>query len=73
MRALRSLLDDSLHSLRSELRGAVTDLHVEMLKQFHQAQMEQQQQLEQFAQRFESMLGEVKQLRDDYQQLKHIY
>jgi len=73
LQALRGLLDDSLHSLRMELRSSVSDLHVEMIKQFYQAQMEQQQQMDTFARRFEEMIVEVKQLRDDYQQLKHIY
>lgn len=70
---LRSMLDDSLYSLRSEMRSQISELHVEMLKQFHQAQLDQSRALEGLMARFEKAVEEVRELREDYKQLKHIY
>ena len=70
---LRSMLDDSLYSLRSEMRAQISDLHVEMLKQFHAAQLDQSRALDAFMARFEKAVEEVRELREDYKQLKHIY
>ena len=67
------MLDDSLYSLRSELSGQVSDLHVEMLKQFHAASLEQARAMDAFTAKFERMIDQVKELREDYKQLKHIY
>lgn len=67
------MLDESLYSLRHEFRTQLNDLHLQMLKQFHLQQQEQQRTMDALVTKFETMVQEVKDLREDYQQLKHIY
>jgi protein NEDD1 len=70
---LRSMLDESLYSLRSEMRSQITDLQMDMVRQFHMQQQQQQQQMQAMQDAFRAMVEEVKELREDYKQLRHLH
>jgi hypothetical protein len=69
---LKSMLDESLYSLRSEFRSQLQDMHMAMIQQFHASQMEHAAQMGEMQAKFDAMLQEVKILREDYQ-LRHRY
>jgi len=66
---LRSIIDESIAALRNSLREDINNLHIELLRQFHIQSLDTASQLEMFAQKYESLLEEVRGLREAYDTL----
>jgi protein NEDD1 len=64
---LKSVLQGCLQSVQSELRQDVTNLHVEVLRQFHMQQVEMATLFESLHTAIGSLQSEVQRLRSEYE------
>jgi hypothetical protein len=55
---------------RSEFTQRLNEMHMEMVKQFHLAQMDQQRRTDQLLAKLTTLIGEVRDLTADYKSLR---
>lgn len=70
---IKEAVEEGMAEFREAQREDMQNLHLELLRQFHTQQTEMRELLEGFTKKYEAVVGEVKQLRDDYERMKHIY
>lgn len=70
---IRSVVDDSLVSFRQSVREDINNLHLDILRQFHSHHMEFSGIMHAFSQKFERAIEEVKTLKNEYNDLRHLY
>lgn len=70
---IQAVVEEAVGKVRASLKDDINNLHLELLRQFHVQQMELREMLESFTSKYEGLIGEVKDLRTNYEDLRHIY
>jgi WD40 repeat protein len=71
--SLQSFVKQELSELKRELHTEFQNLHLDLIRQFHTQQVETANLFSQFLSQQANLIQEVKQLKADYQKLRHIY
>jgi hypothetical protein len=71
--SIQQLVDESMFALKQDIKQDINNLHLEIVRQFHVQNVEFNSSMQTFAAKFESLINEVKELRDEYKHLKHLY
>ena len=69
---VKDTVQDSLFSLQNSVHQDITNLHVDILRQFHLQQEQQYSLIEQLSKQVQNLTEEVKALREENQQLKNL-
>ena len=65
-------MDEAVSEARVDIASDITNVHLELLRQFHIQQLEMANLLKEFTQTQATLTAEIKKLRKDYEELKHI-
>jgi hypothetical protein len=70
---IRTAVGEAMGELRASLKEDLNNLHLELLRQFHVQQVEIRTILQGFTDKHTGLVDEIKGLREEYEELKHIY